>query len=211
MQQKDVIIYGAGTMAEYSTACFELIGRKVKAYIDDAKKQKENHYLNKPLISFEFALSNFPPHMFDMFIAIGPKKLNQIRAKKIEQVKSSGYTLASIVHPSAVVWKDVILGENCIIMENATIRHGTIIEDGVLLGANLMIDHNVTIHKYCFLVYCYIGAYCQIGDYSFVGPGSTVTKGCHIGKKCLIGAGSNVFQMYRMKQQLLQKVINQAI
>ena len=76
-----------------------------KDYIDS------NTFQNRPLIPFEDIEIKFPPEKFKMFIALGYKELNQLRARIYKDAEKRGYELISYISSKAFVWKNVEIGK----------------------------------------------------------------------------------------------------
>lgn len=111
-----------------------------------------------------------PTH--ELFVAIG-NNLN--REKVTNELISEGFSLATIVHPSAIVAASVSIGEGSCILAGAILNPHVTIGKGVIVNTGASLDH----HN-------------RIGDYSHVCPGSVLAGDVTIGSHCFLGTGSVV-------------------
>ena len=118
--KKDLIIFGTGKIADivFYYAQSEC-GFNVKAFCVDEEFKTSEHFNGLPVISFQSALSKYPPVSHDMFVAVGYQDLNRLRERKCDQAREKGYELVSIISPEAKLPQNVTTGWNCFIMPPA--------------------------------------------------------------------------------------------
>ena len=191
---KKVIIFGTSGIAEianeylthdsdYEVACFTV----EKDYINS------NTFQNRPLIPFEDIEIKFPPEKFKMFIALGYKELNQLRARIYKDAEKRGYELISYISSKAFVWKNVEIGKNCFIFEDNTVQPYVKIGDNVTLWSGNHIGHHSIIRDNCFVSsHVVVSGYCEIKENCFLGVNSTIGHRTIIEKDCLVGMGAVV-------------------
>ena len=109
-------------------------------------------------------------HVF--FVAIGD---NQNRQKVMNELTKEGFSLTTIVHPSAIVAESVLIEEGSCVFAGVVLNPYITIGKGVIVNTGARIDH----HNH-------------IGDYSHVCPGSVLAGDVTIGTHCFLGAGSVV-------------------
>src|SRR3989338_6533281 len=118
-----VIVFGNGQMAEIAHLYLaQDPSWEIAAFTVDAKYNTEKKFRGLPVVDFEDVLKTYPPAEYLMFVPIGAKKLNHLRAEKYLAAKSMGYRFASYVSPQAQVSPEVEIGENCFIFENNVIQ-----------------------------------------------------------------------------------------
>lgn len=156
----------------------------------------EKEYLTKdslydlPVIALDDLESKFPKEEHDVFVAITFTKLNRVRTRLYQYVKSIGYHCASYISSKAFVWKNATIGENCFIFENNVIQHFVSIGNNVILWSGNHIGHRSSIKDNCFISsHVVISGYCNVGKNCFVGVNSTFVDNISVGDDCFIGAG----------------------
>jgi sugar O-acyltransferase (sialic acid O-acetyltransferase NeuD family) len=107
----------------------------------------------------------------DAFIvAIGD---NALRARYYAEYQSSGLAATSVVHPSAIVGRDVTIGGGTFIAA------GTIVNAGARIGADTILNTG-----------CSVDHDCVIGDHSHIGPQVGLCGGVTLGEGVLFGVGA---------------------
>lgn len=106
-----------------------------------------------------------------LMIAIGN---NAIRKSIAEKIK---HTMPVLIHPSAQLATDVIIGAGTIILANAVIQAGAKIGRHCLINANVVIDHEVEVGDFVNIYpNVYIGGAATIGDLSSIEPGTVIAR-----------------------------------
>lgn len=122
----------------------------------------------------------------DFIVAIG----NATIRKKIQESLTNVVTL---IHPSAVVGRKVVIGAGTVVMAGAVINHGTVIGRGCIINTSSSIDHDCRIDDYVHVsVGSHIAGTVTIGEKTWVGAGATVSNNINICDCCMIGAGAVV-------------------
>jgi sugar O-acyltransferase (sialic acid O-acetyltransferase NeuD family) len=125
-------------------------------------------------------------------IALGD---NKERKELFTRLSSIGFKIPSIIHPSAIIEKDAVLGNGCVICMGVKI--GTLVSIGknCVVYTGSIIDHEVKIGNHVYISPgCNIAGRVTIGEGSFVGIGSNIKEKITVGKNAVIGAGSVVIR-----------------
>jgi UDP-N-acetylbacillosamine N-acetyltransferase len=175
---KSIYIYGASghglVVADVARAC----GYKDIIFIDDG----DNEYP-----SFEDIKRR---NCIPMAFGIGS---NTIRTKLFEKVKSSGFEIVNLIHPSAIVSPSATIGIGTVVMPNVIVNAKAIIEDGVILNSGCIIEHECVIEEFAHISpNVALAGNVTIGKFTHIGIGSNVIQGIKIGSNSIIGAGSVV-------------------
>jgi len=120
---------------------------------------------------------------------------NSTRAKVHEMIRQLRPDLEfmSIVHPAAVVARDVDVGAGTLILAGAVVNTNCQIGTGCIINTRASLDHDGVMHPWsCLLPGVVTGGNVEIGEYSCVCLGCTVAHKVHIGAHTVIGAGSVV-------------------
>ena len=106
---------------------------------------------------------------------------NAARRRAYDIAVGRGYTVLSLVHPSAVVGREVQIGTGAVLLARVTINTGARVGENAILNTACSIDHD-----------CDLGAHCHIA------PGSTLAGTVFVGEQTLIGAGTVVIPGIRI-------------
>lgn len=106
----------------------------------------------------------------EFFVSIGNYKT---RKRICERIWKNNGKIATLIHPDAVIGRDVSIGEGAVVMAGAVINTGARIGDGGIINTCASVDHD-----------------CIIGDYSHMAVGSHMCGAVMIGTGCWVGAGA---------------------
>lgn len=123
-------------------------------------------------------------------VAIGS---NVIRLQKVQELQAAGLTLATIVHPAAIISESASLGVGTVVMAGAVINADARIGLGAILNTGCSVDHDCVLGA---AVHISPGAHLagdvHVGDRSWIGIGASVRQGQRIGAGVIVGAGAAV-------------------
>lgn len=126
----------------------------------------------------------------DVIVGIGNASIRKKIQKSIPERK-----MATLIHPSAVVAEDVIIGVGTVIMAGTVINPGARIGKGCIINTCASIDHDCNVGDY---VHTAVGSHLcgtvSVGDETWIGAGATVSNNIFICSKCMIGAGAVVIK-----------------
>ena len=191
-----VVIFGMEKLAEL--AHFYLSNdtpSSVVAFTVDKQFIKSSSFLGLPVVPFEEVELLFPPQDHKMFVAVGYKKMNKVRAEKFIACKNRGYEFITYISSKATVWEKDKVGENCFILENQIIQPFVTIGNNVVIWGGCHFGHNVVIGDNCWISphACICGGV-SIGENSFIASNVTIRDNVKIGSECIIGAGSLILK-----------------
>ena len=191
-----VVVFGTGSFAQvvhfYLTHDSD---HEVVAFTVHEKYRDRDEVLGLPLVAFEGLQRDFPPDSFKMYVAVGYKNVNQLRAGIYEEAKGKGYELITYVSSQCTHWGDTVIGDNCFIFEDNSIQPFVRIGNDVVIWSGNHIGHHATIGDHCFISsHVVISGHTVVGPYCFLGVNSTIRDNIQIGKSCIIGAGSLIMK-----------------
>ena len=179
-------IIGCGGHGKVVADIAEKLGYDVSFFDDDSEKQKKNTVLG----NFKSLLSN--NDFENCFVAIGD---NKIRSEHLYKLKEASKKMLSLIDPSAIIAKDVLIGNGSVIMPNASINSGAQIGEGAIVNTSAVIEHDCLIGDYAHICPgAVIAGNVKIGDASQVGINASLIPGLIIGDNVSIGAGSVILQ-----------------
>jgi sugar O-acyltransferase (sialic acid O-acetyltransferase NeuD family) len=128
------------------------------------------------------------PATDEVFVAIG---MPEVRSRMMAAMPEA--RMPVLVHPRAVVARDVSLGRGSVVMAGAVINPGARLGQGVIVNTCSSVDHDCVLEDF---VHVSVGAHLcgtdRIGARTWVGAGSTVSNNLQICADCMIGAGAVV-------------------
>jgi sugar O-acyltransferase (sialic acid O-acetyltransferase NeuD family) len=196
-----VVIFGTGSFAE--VVHFYLIHdsrHEVIAFTVHEGHLSDNQFKGLPVVPFESIEQDFPPDSFKMFIAVGYKQLNKVRARIYEEAKRKGYELITYISSKCTYWGESI-GDNCFIFEDNTIQPFVKIGNDVVMWSGNHIGHHSAIGDHCFISsHVVISGHVQVGPHCFIGVNASTRENIRIGESCIIGAGALIMKSTKDKE-----------
>ncbi len=187
MKNKSVIVIGGGGHAKVVIDALLLSKVPLVGYTDVDDKELSLSEVKIPYLGEDAAVfKKYRPSEVSLVNGIGsvglePDGSPTARETIFEQFKSRGYEFIPIIHPSAIVSPDVVVGEGCQIMAGAVIQAGTRLGDNVIVNTRASVDHD-----------------CRIGSHSHIAPGAILSGGVELGSGSHIGTGAAVRQGLRL-------------
>ena len=184
---KQLVIIGASGHGKVVADIARLNGYEVIRFLDDNEALSDCD--GYPIVGKSGAFGNYD---CDFFIAIGDLKIRQHLSQKLE---ASGKRLVTLVHPSAVVGRNVPIGDGTVVMAGAVINASAKIGKGCIINTCASVDHDCVIEEYVHIaVGAHVAGTCTIGERTWIGAGATVSNNIRICGDCMIGAGGVVIR-----------------
>jgi UDP-N-acetylbacillosamine N-acetyltransferase len=175
-----IYIYGAGGHGLVVKDIAQLCGYNNILHIDDG----DNEYPSFDSLNKDFSI----PIVF----GVGD---NRVREKLFKRVEESGFTILSLMHPSSIIAKDVIIKKGTVVMANVVINTGSIIGKGVILNSSSVIEHENYIDDFVHISpNVSLAGNVSIKSKTHIGIGSSVIQLVTIGKESIVGAGAVVLK-----------------
>ena len=165
---KQLVIIGASGHGKVIADIAEKNGYEKILFFDDNPAATE--CCGYPVIGLIQDVKRFPGS--DFIVAIGNAG---IREKMQMALIDAGLRPVSLVHPKAVIGKQVTLGEGSVVMAGAVVNPCCRIGKGCIINTCASVDHD-----------------CTIGDYTHISVGAHVAGTVTIGNRTWIGAGATV-------------------
>ncbi len=126
----------------------------------------------------------------DVFIAVGNGE-----TRKHLMERYTGRTFPVLIHPSAVIAKEVEINEGSVVMAGTVLNPGARIGKGCIVNTCSSIDHDCVLGDYCHVaVGSHLAGTVIVGEGTWIGAGVTVSNNVTICDDCIIGAGSVVIK-----------------
>lgn len=124
------------------------------------------------------------------FVALGD---NALRERVGASLRAAGFTLATIVHPSAVVLPSAALGEGVVVMARTVVGAASSVHDLVILNTGAIVEHDNRMGSAAHIAPgVALAGNVSVGERALVGVGAAVRPGIAIGADAIVGAGSAV-------------------
>ena len=172
-----VIILGAGGHAKVLIEALLASSAVIAGIVDPDPTRAGKTILGVPVLGGDDVVGEYTSSEILLVNGLGSVTLPVKRQQLFEKFKGMGYSFATVVHPSAIVASDVVLGEG------AQVMAGTVIQPGSRIGINSIINTSASVDHDC-----------TIGDYVHIAPGVTLSGGVEIGTGSHIGTGATVIQ-----------------
>ena len=193
MDALPIIVLGAGGHAKVLIDALLLGGATVLGVA--APESGRQVIAGLPVLGGDEVVASYAARAVRLVNGVGSVALPVRRREIYERFKSQGYVFQSVIHPSAVIARDVELGEGTQVMAGAVIQAGSRIGANAIINTRASVDHDCRIgaHVHVAPGVTLCGGVC-IEEGAHLGSGSTVVQGVSIGSGCLVGAGSVVIR-----------------
>jgi UDP-perosamine 4-acetyltransferase len=146
-----------------------------------------------PVLGDDTYLGSIGPADADLINGIGATVRSLARRKIFEAMRGKGFRFPPLVHRSAWVDPEVVLGEGAQVMAGAVIQPGCRIGENSLVNTRAGIDHDAHIGAHVHIAPgVTLCGNVEVGDGAFVAAGATVVQGIRIGEGAIVGAGTTV-------------------
>lgn len=193
---KKAVIFGTADFAQVALVYLRADSPyEVAAFTVHRQYIEETDLLGLPVVPFEELPDRFPPSEYEIFVAIGFKRVNKLRAEMVELCRQQGYTLLSYINSQAVHFGEIEIGDNTFVFEHNTIQPFVKIGDNTILWSGNHIGHHTKIGNNCFLAsHIVISGRVTIGDNCFIGVNATFRDGVTVAAESVIGAGASIMK-----------------
>lgn len=200
-----VIIFGIQDFAELAHYYLENDSEhEVVAFcVNEEYIPKDKFFHKLPIVSFENIENFYPTSEYKFFAPMSPQKMNRLREKIYNDIKSKGYELISYISSKATYFNNSI-GDNCFILENNTIQPFTTIGNNVILWSGNHIGHHSVIKDHVMFTsqvvlsgHCVVEKYCTIGVNATIRDGITIAEGTFVAMAASIIKNTEPWSFYK--------------
>lgn len=190
---KPLIIIGAGGHAKVVLDAALSAGFSVLGMVDTNPMRQGDKVHDIPVIDGVSWMDIYGADAVSLVMGIGSVGNASKREEVFCNLIARGYRFSSIVHPSAVVAKDVTLGDGCVVMAGAVVQPGCRIEENIIINTGAQVDHDCHLSPHGHIapgaILC---GDVSIGRGTHIGAGATIIQGVTIGVECIVAAGAVV-------------------
>lgn len=169
---KRLLIIGAGGHGR-AVAEAAMLGREYLpvAFLDDAVSPPAQIW-GIPIWGSTEALATCHNGVDAMVVAIGR---NELREALHARVRAASFSLATVVHPAAVVSPTAEVGAGCALMAGAIVGTQARLGEGVIVNSAAVVDHD-----------------CTVGPFGHLGVNASMAGGTTLGRGAWMQAGSSL-------------------
>lgn len=187
MKERLVIIGASGHGKVVADIALKLNRWREVVFLDDNESLKES--LGLRVVGTSADALKFVEDS-DLFVAIGS---NPVRERFQSRLVDAGASVPVLVHPSAVIGSEVIIGDGSVVMAGVVVNCCTRIGLGCIINTGATVDHDCCIEDFVHISPgVNLAGSVLVGNRSWLGIGSKVINNINITGNCNIGAGSLV-------------------
>lgn len=183
-----LVIIGAGGHGSVIADIARLNGYETILFLDDACAGRSDGY---PVVGKTQDLTRYV-QTSDFFVAIGG---NATRERLHARLTAEGASVATLIHPAAVIGENVTVGEGTAVMAGAVVNPGAVIGRGVILNTCSSVDHDSRVGDFSHVsVGAHLCGTVTVGRGVFVCAGATLINNVSVCEGATVGAGAVVIR-----------------
>ncbi|MEG2587498.1 MAG: acetyltransferase [Cetobacterium sp.] len=189
---EEIVIIGAGGHAK---VLIDIVEKRKKFLQDNVSiygilddNYAEENFLGYPYLGKIADLQKIDGYKNKKYIiAIGNNQIRENISKKLE------ISFITLIHPTAILGKNVKIGIGTAIMAGVIINSSSRIGNHTIINTGAIVEHDCMIDNYVHISpKVAIAGGVKIGKASWIGIGSSIIQEIRIGKNVMLGAGSVV-------------------
>lgn len=192
LMEQRLLLIGASGHGKVCCDIAEKVGYKAIVFLDDDESLTGTDFFGYKVEGTSELALNEQFAGSDFFVAIGNAA---DRRKIIEKCCRAGLHLVSLIHPSALIARNVHIVEGTAVMAGAVVNPDTVIGSGCIINTGVTIDHDSGLEDF---VHVAVGAHLcgtvTVGENTWIGAGAVVSNNVSICDNCVIGAGAVVLK-----------------
>ncbi len=196
ISKENIIIIGASGHAKVIIDIIEKCDLYNIVGFIDSYKPKESKLLNYSILGTEENILELSDkyNFKHAIIAIGDNWVRKKMQKKISNIFPD-IIYSSVIHPNAILGRDVFIGKGTVVMAGVIVNSDTQIGDFCILNTNSSLGHDGEMKNFSSLApNATLGGNVTIGNCTAISLGTNIIQGITIGKHSIIGAGSLVIR-----------------
>jgi sugar O-acyltransferase (sialic acid O-acetyltransferase NeuD family) len=192
-QAQPVVLWGTGDHARVVANVVSLSAEwELAGFIDNEHPERHGQELcGQPVLGGLEQLDLLPGKGIDHVIPAF--STNHGRLELIALLTEKHFTVATAIHPSAVIAADAVIGQGTTVMAGAVVNPGAVIGNGVIINTGATVDHDCQIEDGAHI--CpgvHLAGHVTVGRAAWIGIGACVIQDISIGAEAFVGAGAAV-------------------
>ncbi|AKV01163.1 4-amino-6-deoxy-N-Acetyl-D-hexosaminyl-(Lipid carrier) acetyltrasferase [Labilithrix luteola] len=163
-----LVVLGAGGHGKVVADIVLATGATILGFLDD-RVAPGSRILGLPVLGPLEWLTTNPAR-----VALGVGD-NLARARAADVIQAAGASLATAIHPRAVVSPFARIEEGTVVMALAVVNPDAIVQRGAILNTASVVEHD-----------------CRVGAFAHISPNGALAGGCHVGAQVHLGIGASM-------------------
>lgn len=200
---KNLIIVGAGALGrEVLVWSQQAIGAgapwKIKGFLDSRADMLDDYVCGASIIG---SPEGYRPFEDDIFLcAIGDPSQKRTYVTLLEE---KGAVFGTLVHPTALVGRDVRMGPGTIICPFTQLSCDIDLGSHVFVGTHSSVAHDTSVGSYTQICgACQLNGHVNVGEEVFIASSVTLLPKCTVGDGAYVGAGSVVLRRVKARTKV---------
>lgn len=163
----------------------------ILGFLDDDSAQHGRDYCGIAVLGGRELLHK---HADAFILAVPGSPRSYLRRKDlIEGLPVDSSRFATVIHPSAVIAPDAVIGHNTLLMSNVVVSCSARIGNHCIVLPNTVIAHDSMVGDYCCIgSNVSVSGSVSVGSECYIGSGVKMRENVRIGNRSLVGLGANV-------------------
>lgn len=188
---KPLVVIGGGGHAKVLIDSLILNQEKIIGIVDPKLYETTKHYLHIPVFSNERFIHQHHSSEIELVLGLGSLPKNIKRFEIYNCYKKLGFSFKTVIHPSALIGTNVLLGEGTHVMAGVIIQCHSIIGSNVIVNTKSSIDHDSRVGNNCHIAPgVTLSGNVILEENVHVGTGACIINNIIIEKNTVIGAGA---------------------
>lgn len=189
---KHLIIVGAGGHGKVVADCADCMAQYDEIYFLDSLHKPGSKVADWEVKGEPDDFEKLINPDTEFFVAVGN---NHVRAKLLLNMQEKGANIATLVHPSASIGKQVTLGKGTVVLAGAVINILSSVGAGCIVNTSATVDHDCQLGDFVHIAPgVNLAGTVTLENYVFIGAGGTVIPNMTIGANATVGAGATVIR-----------------
>jgi UDP-perosamine 4-acetyltransferase len=189
-----LLVLGAGGHGKVVADAARAAGWNVLAFADTDPGRRNAKVMELPVLDGSLAsVASFcRDETAQVVVAIGQ---NRVRKRVFEALRADGASLATVVHPSAILAPDVRVGQGVVVFAGAIVNVGSSLGENAIVNTGARLDHDNELGAHAHVSPgVATGGEVKIGEGTHLGVGVSVRNQITIGAWSVVGVGAAVVQ-----------------
>jgi len=188
-----LLVLGTGGHARVLLDALFLRGCTVLGMVGPDSQRHGTSIMGITVLGSDAVVYEYSPAEVELVNGLGSIGSMAARRELFTRFSASGYRFAQVIHPSAIVARDVVLGEGVQLAAGSIVQTAARIGENTLINTRASVDHDCVIGAHVHIAPgCTLSGGVQVGDSVHIGCGATIREGVCLGEGCLVAAGAVV-------------------